>query len=354
MAAQRFLPDTTRTRRTVGVVFAVVGLAAVAGLRWLGLGSTGVNVTTAVFLGLPAAFAALGLYLALRLPLVLEIDPANRSYALIRDGAPSDSGPLDALAPLSVSRRTRQIRTKNGRRTVVEYVVNAGAHSSVDLFVTGSPGRARQKLESLGRAWHLPCISLGGDLRAPEDLDKPLHQRVRIDPGALAPMPLKPEWGLRVEPLSPGYALVSNHRSWQPLASGALLLVPVPFVLMISYNAGLWGTLLDAGGDLLGRVLAALMGVVVLALLFQLGRGARDTFFPGTVRVTERGVAYRGRRMPLSQIEEVTAGLPVEIVGDRRILRLAVSFCPPEATEAVAFEIQRLILQVAPRGPLGV
>jgi hypothetical protein len=55
--------------------------------------------------------------------------------------------------------------------------------------------------------------------------------------------------------------------------------------------------------------------------------------------------------MAFDQVEEVTASLPIEVVGDRRILSLAVSFCPPEATEAVAHELQRLILEAARGSP---
>jgi hypothetical protein len=37
------------------------------------------------------------------------------------------------------------------------------------------------------------------------------------------------------------------------------------------------------------------------------------------------------------------------VVGDRRILRLAESFCPPAALSAVAHEIQRLVLEIGER-----
>ena len=65
--------------------------------------------------------------------------------------------------------------------------------------------------------------------------------------------------------------------------------------------------------------------------------------------MTDRGVAYRGRRLPFADIEKVTAGVPIEVVGDRRILTLPASFCPPPATGAVAHELQRLIIEVAPK-----
>jgi hypothetical protein len=67
--------------------------------------------------------------------------------------------------------------------------------------------------------------------------------------------------------------------------------------------------------------------------------------------VTDRGVSYRFSRMPFREIEEVTSQFPVEVVGDRRSLVLGTTFCPPAATEAVAHELQRLIIEVAEANP---
>jgi len=67
----------------------------------------------------------------------------------------------------------------------------------------------------------------------------------------------------------------------------------------------------------------------------------------GTLRVTDAGVSYRRSRMAFEEIEEVAATFPVELVGHRRTMRLAPTFCPPAATTAVAHEIQRMILELA-------
>ena len=63
--------------------------------------------------------------------------------------------------------------------------------------------------------------------------------------------------------------------------------------------------------------------------------------------MTERGVSYRGRTMAFGEIEEVIAGVSIEIVGDRRIISLPASFCAKAAVAPVAHELQRLILEVA-------
>ena len=351
MAVQRFLPDVARTRRAAGLIFIVIGILPVAWFSWSAVATGRFNVTTLVFIALPAALAAWGLRLALRHEVVIEVDLDQRTYAVIRDGKQDGSGPLDDLGPLVVSQRTRLSGGSDNRRTVVEYVVNPAAHSKIDFHVLDTPGKARHKMEALARAWRLPTRSLGGAVRAAKDLDAPLHERLRDDREAATAAPLRPEWGVRIEPVFRGHALVSTHRSWAPLSESALVAI-VPLVLL----GGAAGTdvismFREATGDLLERVLFALTGAIVLAMLWKLWQGARDTFFPGAVRVTERGVSYRGTRMTFGEIEEVTAGVPIEIVGDRRIISLPVSFCPKAAVGPVAHELQRLILEVAPKGP---
>jgi hypothetical protein len=320
----------------------------VAALVWRAVTAGRVTVTSLVLLAFAGGLAAWGRRLAFALEEVLEVDLGHRTYVLISDGRRAAAAPLDELGPLVASMRTRRTGLGDSARTVTEYVVKPRAHSKLDLYVAGTAGEARRRMEGLARAWRLPCQSVDGAVRAAEDLDKPLPERLRGSVDAAQPTPLRPEWPLRIEELKPGYALVSTHRSWAPLAEGWTLFVAPLGVLGVARFSGLRTTLQEMGGDALGRVLAGLMGVVLLALLVKLGRGARDTFFPGAVRVTPDGVFYRGSRIAFAEIEEITGGIPIEIVGDRRIVRLAESFCPPEATGAVARELQRLILAVAP------
>jgi hypothetical protein len=236
----------------VGWVFVAFGLLAIGGLVRAGFGTDRINVTTAVLFALPAAIAALGLHLALRPAVVIELDLADRTYAVIRNGTRGGPGPLAALGPLAVSRRTRVVGRRKNRRTVVEYVVNPAAHPQIDLFVMRTPKKARHQMEKLARAWFLPCQSRGGGVRAAGDLDKPLHERLRGDRPALTTVPLRPEWGVRIEPLSPGCAMVSTHRSWTPLAHGAVILLPALVLIPIGYTE-IMSFLQEARADLLGR-----------------------------------------------------------------------------------------------------
>jgi len=350
MAVQRFLPDVERTRRAAGWIFLAIGSIVVLLVCWGAIVFARVTVTTVVFVVVPAAFAALGARFAFKRDVVIDVDVEQRRYSVIRSGQSPASGPLDDLGPIEVSQRTRVSGTGNNRRTVVEYVVSAAVHSKIDLYVLTTPAAARRKAEALARLWHLPCRSLGGAVRAAKDLDVPLHERLRGNREALTATTLRPEWGVKIEPVFRGQSLVSTHRSWAPLAQGAFVaLAPIVVIWWTSSAGSLLSHFREASGDVMDKFFLGLLAAVALALLANLARGARDTFLPGTVQANENGVSYRGRTMRYRDIEEVIAGVPIEIVGDRRTMSLAVTFCPPGAIDAVAHELQRLILEVAPR-----
>lgn len=275
----------------------------------------------------------------------LEIDLEGRRFSLVRKGARVAAGALDSLGPLEVRLRTRVTGSGDDRRTITEYVVRAAIHSGIDLYALKTSRKARQKMEGLARAWHLPCQSHGGAVRQPGALDTPLHERLRGDSAALKPVALSPDWGVRVEPAPMGYAMVSTHRSWAPLQVSAIFLVFGSIPLAGSAYYGVIDELRK--GDPFGQLMGVLLSVVALSVLWMAWTGVRDTFFPGTVHINERGVSYRGRGMRFKHIEEVTATSPIEVVGDRGILKLAETFCPPAATPAVVHELQRLIVEVA-------
>lgn len=346
MTVQRFRPDVERTRRGFGWVFMAVAVVLIALLAWLEILASRVTTTAFVMFALFAALFALGYRLAFRVRDLFEIDVQAGTYSLMQGGARAGSGPLDRLGPLEVRHRVR----RSGKNTVSEYVVFAAAHSAVDLYVESTAGKARRKMEALARAWRVPCRSLGGAARDPDKLDVPLHDRLRDDRGARAAADLRPEWGLRIEPLPVGYAIRSTYRSWTPLAPSVVILVVTPMILGQPVSRDILSSFRDPD-DLMGHVFSGLFGIIGLSLLWVVFKGLRDTFFPGTVSVTDRGVSYRGSRMAFREIEEVTSRVPVEVVGDRRSLTLGDTFCPPAATDAVAHELQRLIIEVAEANP---
>jgi hypothetical protein len=101
----------------------------------------------------------------------------------------------------------------------------------------------------------------------------------------------------------------------------------------------------------MSQVLTGLFGIVVLVFLWMIAKGVRDAFFPGTVRITDRGVSYRFSRISFREIEELTTTHPIELIGDRRTLTLGDTFCNPGAVKTVAHELQRLIIEVAEANP---
>jgi hypothetical protein len=353
MAVQRLVPEAERRRRLWGGRCIGVALVLGAGLGWAVVLWGGINAAGLVLVAFLVGLIAWGLHLALRPRVVVEVELDDRTYTVIRGGTRQESGRLDALGPLAVTMRTRRGPSRGRGRFVAEYVVSPAGHPDLDFFVTDTAGKARQRMEKVARAWRLSCRSFEGSVREADDLDRPLHERLRGDREARSVMSLSPEWNLRIERLSPGYVIVSTHRS-RPLVAVAIALLLALLVLGITPATRVLSSLREGGSTVLQQGLVGAMSVLALGLLWHLWRVVRDVFFPGTLRITERGVSYRGSRMAFDEIEEVPVTLPIEMVGDRRTLRLAESFCPPAAKEALVHEIQRLILEVATTSSSGV
>jgi hypothetical protein len=142
----------------------------------------------------------------------------------------------------------------------------------------------------------------------------------------------------------------STLRSWAPLRTSGLILVLALFALGRS-SPSTFLAMLRESDDLMSQVLTGLFGIVLLVFLGMIARGVRDAFFPGTVRITDRGVSYRFSRMAFREIEEMTTTHPIELIGDRGTLTLGETFCTPGAVKTVAHELQRLIIEVAEANP---
>jgi hypothetical protein len=350
MAARVFLPDVARTRRGIGWVLIVLFGLPLIGLIAKSVESGRINGGIVFLDLLCGGLLALGLRLAFWPQEYFEVDPETGQFTLFRKGERANSGALNALGPLEVQRRTRTVGTDEDQRTVTEYVVRAAVHSDIDLYVLKTPGKARQKMERLAREWHLSCRSWGGEVRKADQLDTPLHERLRGDGAAQKAVSLEPAWKVSVSPAPMGYAVTSTHRSYTPLYTPIALIAVGAFTVgRVATDTSFLADLAKSAGDgdpfpvVLGG-LATLGGAFLAA---QVWVGVRDTFFPGTVLINDGGVSYRGRRIRYKHIEEVTSATRVEIVGDGRILALADTFCPPAASEAVAHELTRLIIEVA-------
>jgi hypothetical protein len=346
----QFRPVGERTRRSLGRTLIGIAVALVCGLAGLPFLPGDLAPAAFMMVVISAGLFPAGYWLLFKGGELFEIDPQQRTYSLIRSGSPPASGPLDELGPLHVTRRTREVRSRDERRTSVEYVVQATTRDSVALYVESTAGKARRKMEALAKVWRLSCRSLGGAVRGPDELDLPLHERLRDDGPARTMAELRPEWGVRIEALPLGYAIRSTHRTWRPLVrNGGMAVLGGLLLWQFAATGFLTSALHDE--DPRGRILAGLFCVVVVVLLWPILASVRDAFFPSAVLVTDRGVSYRLSRMPFRDIEEVMSDFPIEVVGDRRSLLLGTTFCPAAAVEAVAHELQRLIIEVAETNP---
>ena len=348
MSVQRYRSAEDRTRRIAGVGLVLFSSVPLALLMWAAIDER--STAAAVIALLPAGLIALGVRLVTHVKAALDVDLLRRRYTLIRDGKTAGDGALDDLGPLRVTMETQTIkasRPEDSDRHVVRYKIKPAGYGFLSLYSLKTPGGARRKLETLARKWNLPCRALDGAVRAPHDVDVPLHVRLRDDDAARAPVPLRPEWRVGIGPIPGGHAIVSHNRAFRPLAE-SLVMVGVP-VVILAYNGGDVAAFVRNGMEQAnGQAVLALMAAMACGVLWHGVTSVREALQPGAIEITDRGVRYRGSRMAFDRIEEITSAGSIEIVGDRDVLTIAEWFCPREAVEPVAHELQRLIIETAP------
>lgn len=307
-----------------------------------------VNVGSIIFIVALLGVVALGLRFVLRPSDYVDVDLDARSFVHVRDHQRRDERPLDSLGTLVVSQRSRTVKTKNGTRTIIEYAVHPEGRADLDFRVVKNRGEARVILETFARRWKLPSCSWGGEVRQPGELDIPLHERLMFRAERRPVAELRPEWNLRIEPLSPGYAIVSSHRDWVSLVPAVVMVIPLGFVGFVFVRSGLVANLRSPDRDLVDLIFGSLGLLVVLGVAGYVARLLRDVLSPGAIHVTPEGISYRGRRMAFREIEEVIGAVSIEFVGDRRLLKVPSTFCPSEAVPSLCSEIERMILELAP------
>jgi hypothetical protein len=328
-----------RELRIIGRVLLVMALllAATLAAAWP-LPTAGAVLGGGFALGL----GSLGAWLAAFRRNELRIDLARRSLVVREGGRDQPPRELDSLGPLEVHMRAVVVRTKRRRRTRYHFVIRGQGGEGLDLRSFETPGKARRELERMARAWRLPAKSHNGELRAASQLDVPLHQRLRARAHPPEAVALPPGAQVRLEPRGHGFALVSSHRS----ASYAVL--PVMRLLV---TIGTCVVILTISRDIedLARwqgLLAALLFVFAAGTAVRRGLEVLDALKPGELRIDPRGLAYRWSRIDMKDLEEVTSGLAIELVGDRKVVRLPPSFCPAGVVPLVVREIERCVMAV--------
>ena len=353
---QRVPLEVQRTGRAFGR-----GLLVVVALAAAGLGAAAWRLemprglTVGLFLQL-ALLAAIATWLLRRSRDELEIDLARRTVVVVRERQRSAERPLESLAPLAVVRRSRTVHSSGEEghrqsRVVVDYAVRVQGPGDCDLRAFRSAAKARREMERLARAWGLPSRSLGGEDRLPAELDLPLVQRLR---GRLAAAPsAAPELarrGVEVAARGGAYVVRSSYRDRHEVVWAVVTLVAIAG--MTAWTAPIARDLIGQGGYHGRWAMAPFLAIgaaLLLGALRQLAK-LRDVYAPGELRLDAGGARYRDRRLALDRIEEVLAGERLELAGDRRALRLPPTFCPPQALEPLAREVERCLVEVSRTG----
>ncbi|MCM2315178.1 MAG: hypothetical protein NDJ92_08510 [Thermoanaerobaculia bacterium] len=348
MKTERVLTDDARSRRGCGWVLALGGSLLAVGAAGGMLAAHIVSIGSIIFIVVLLGVVALGLRFVFKPSDYVDVDLDARTFVHVRDHQRRDERPLDSLGTLVVSQRSRTVKTKNGTRTIIEYAVHPEGRADLDFRVVKDRGKARVILETLARRWKLPSCSWGGEVRQPGELDIPLHERLMFRAERRPVVELRPEWHLRIEPLSPGYAIVSSHRDWISLAPAVVMVIPLGFVGYVFAQSGLLANLRSPDRDLVDLIFGGLGLLVLLGVAGYVARLLRDVFLPGAIHVTQEGISYRGGRMAFREIEEIIGALSIEFVGDGRLLKVPSTFCPPEAVSSLCSEIERMILELAP------
>jgi hypothetical protein len=333
---QRFLPQHARSARFAHIRWIVFFCPAFGAAAYV---SREIPPVAVICLILCVGSLALRVRGLRRPPIVLEVDLDRRTITVVQLASRGNPESLDSWEPLMVSQVEQPVRESDS--TTTAYVVTSSAHPEIALFVASSPEAARRKMEGVARQWKIASRALGGAVRTPSELGVPLHLRLHDDASARATLGPLSQWGVGLQSSSDGHALTPLAGSVSILGQLVLLVI---FVAIVGYeNAGQFRTELSQGDP--EATFLAVLGAAFFLIFLVLG--IRATFFPPVLRITPHGVSYGFKKMDFSEIEEVTATSPLQIVGGRKHITLSGAFCTSDGRQSVAHEIQRLIIETA-------
>jgi len=347
----RFLLRPETARRAFGRIFIMVGtvLLIVSGLIfWHGSGPAAGGFT-ALALAATLTFFAVRL---LRPRYFIEVDQIARSVSFVEEARLQRKFALPDLGPLEISHRTMTIRRKYGNQVIHIYDVRSGTHRDIIFMEFPTETRARRFAESMARTLNLPVQSLGREVRSPDQLDVPLHVRLRGDSAVLTPAIRPPNSDLDVVNLSPGYEIRTRYRVRKPLflalAAGVLPAIVFPW-LAAQYDlfSRLRAGQLDGGDWMLLGIAAACF----VPALIGVAQGVRDAFAPGTIVVTPEEVQYRQKRIPIESIEEID-GFPERtprLITDRGVIEISRHFCREADRSYLHHELRRFVVEMGRR-----
>lgn len=315
------------------------------------------------FLLLPLAA---GLFLRFRPRHYVDVDVPAGTATVIQGKAEPRRVLLAEAGPLHHVVEERQVRSGKTWRTALFHVVRPAGLSGLVVHESEDELQARRQAESRARAWGVPYVLPSGEVRTPEELDVPLFQRLGDDEDARAPLPPKPGSALSVAWRDGGYEIETTYR---PRIDWARLVVtgvaPLGFAGWVLWQLfPILGTRTDGGsGDdpvvaYVFPALAVLLLGGLLKFVAPIVGGALRTWLRSyrlpTIRVSPEGVRYRGRTVPLREIEEVelARGAACRVVSDRRILEIDADFCSGSEHDRLRHELRRLVIEAGQQTPL--
>jgi hypothetical protein len=357
---QRFLTVVQRERRRAGALVVLLAIAAGSGLGFMASGASYVNVPAVSVIFAALALAALwGLRRAFERRWALDVDAAARTCVVTDDGKAEEVA-LDTIAPLHLWRgatgdlhasasagavRGRGRMARRGGR--LKYLIHPAGRRDLAFLAYTSRERAQAQLESLAAEWGVASRSLGGDVRAADALDQPLHRRLAGDPNMTRQLLLSPQSGIVARPLSPGVEFTFTRPDSSAAVVAALPAGLSLLLLALLFQYGIVRDALAEPADLAARIIVAAVSPVIALLLLGAVFGVYRSR-PQPVTVTREGVRLGRSCIPLHQIEEVGSGSDVEVRGDGRTLRIPGSWFPPENAPIFVHELKRAIVQLGP------
>lgn len=343
------LPETTR--RAFGWVFILMGtvLLIVSGLFFRNEGAPPVGGMFTLALAATLTFFAVRLF---RPRYFIDVDQTARSVSFVEEARVQRQFALPDLGPLRISHRRAVRKSKTGNREIDIYDVRSGSHRDIIFMEFQTELKARRFAESMARTLNLPVQSLSQEIRSPDQLDAPLHVRLRGDSAVLTPAVRPANSDLDFVNLSPGYEIRTRYRVYKPLllslAAGVLPAVVFPWqAAQFGFFSRVRAGQLDSGDWVLLGITAACLVPVVIGV----AEGVREAFAPGTIVVTPEEVRYRQKRVPIEMIEEID-GFPERtprLITDSGVVEISRHFCSEADRSYLHHELRRIVVEMGRR-----
>lgn len=297
---------------------------------------------------------AAGLALKLRPRHYLAVDDVSGTATFIRGGAAARAVPLAELGPLEHVVEKRRVPSGKTWRLATFHVARSAPFPELVLLDSEEELATRRALEVHAKAWRVPYRKPSGEMRNPEDLDVPFFQRMGNDAEAREPLPQPPDSKLTVAWKDEGYEISTSYRPKVDRVRLAVTLAGPPVLFVFVFREPLLDVFRSSTPAFLRLAAAALFVLSFAPGLTLAAKAWRRATRPPAIRVSAKGIRFRGRSLPLAAIEEVerVSGGTCRFVSDDRIVEIDADFCEPTEVDWLQREVRRLVVEVGQRSPV--